>query len=124
MKAKKRTLRNKHGIRIAVICASCKHCPLGKVIDPECEFRMCEYDKKNKKAVKPTDTCVNWEAKEQYVVIGNNDPGLIKRKDYIQLVSRIRIAENENKIPKDEELKTDDIRSMFLKDNDTIYYNW
>ena len=118
-----RTVRNDQGIRIAAICASCKHCPLGKVIDQECEFRMCEFDKKNKKAVKPSDTCINWEAKESYLLIGRGDKGQVKRREYVEMVTSIRIMERKNNVPKEEEMNISDLRSMFLKDNDTLYYD-
>lgn len=122
-KERVRTVRNEQGIRIVAICASCKHCPIGKVIDHDCEFRMCVFDPKNKKAVKPSDTCVNWEAKEPYTLVGRTDKGQVKRKEYVEMVTSIRIEEMKNKVTKEDEMKTSDLRNMFLAEYDTLYYD-
>ena len=98
-------IRNKCGIRIAMICASCESCMAGDPIDLKGEFRKC----KDGQAVKPTDYCPNWKCRQPYILAGTSLPGRVKTKDYINHVTQFRL--NENNDGKATRLKSKDLVS-------------
>ena len=89
-------IRNKSGIKIAMVCASCQNCIVGDPVDLKGEFRKCNFDKLASKVVKPTDYCINWKCREPYITAGTKEPGKIKTQDFIQFVTNFRLAENKD----------------------------
>ena len=72
-------VRNKHGIGVRVICASCKYCQLDKGA-----MRICM---KGAGRVDRTDWCDGWEIKERMDKVGEGS-GRVLKKHYIMYLSQ------------------------------------
>ena len=85
--------RNRHGIKIAKICASCHYCQSGEQYGNNEETRACKVDPETV-SVNWNGTCERWQAQQRYMNIGGFIPGKIKAKEFIDFVTAFRIAEN------------------------------
>ena len=111
---------NKNGIRIRVCCASCEHC-IHDAIDYAGEVRKCS---KFDMVMKPTDLhlqCYQMSSMLEHLAISDT-PGMVKRKDYIKLVTSIRANEALSKAK--EPMSCDEMREIYTsKFKESVYMN-
>lgn len=95
---KDKFVTNQNGIRIRVCCVSCEHCKFGEAVDSAGDFRSCLLDGERPSAVRPTDHCKSWMLASQFIDLKlSKEPGPVKRREYLQLVSEVRKKECEEK---------------------------
>lgn len=85
--------KNKYGLKINAICASCQMCK-----EHDNKLRECEIHIEGQKQhlVDPLDKCRNWQMHERFTELPGDDPGFVKDKRYLDFVVKFRLNEEIN----------------------------
>lgn len=113
---------NKNGIRILMCCASCSH-HSDEATGTQGLFRACHLEENSGITRRNTSVCKLYDMDNRYVNLHYSETlGRIKKGSYFKMVTAIREAEKENKVPQDKAMSCEDIRKRYLLENDESVY--
>lgn len=113
--------RNKYGLKINAICASCQMCK-----GHDKETRECELPIEGQKLhlVDPLDKCSKWKMHQRYTELPGENTGQVKDKRYLDFIVNFRLGDNTN-----DDIRwtttADELRKMYVQQyKRSIYINF